>query len=633
MAKFSMKWFSIERLLIKRSSINMKLLIFPLIFLIIILVFGFTNSYFSSKAKLGVETAITIDKYIIKSLHARITAKEFSSNIDEDTADKVKDAFKRLYSDVNKLKDIKIEFIQDNLQVVNEILKDIKEYEDIFDKYSTQKISNSHNKIYKDTNEIETMLEKMMDSTQSIERNLNKIHNQSLKYKEEALDIQDKVLIILSIAFIILFSLISFIISRIVIKSFNNFKNGLLSFFSYLNKEKDEVEFLNDKSKDEFGEMARVVNSSIKLIQENLEKDEALIIETVKILDKFKNGDLSQRINKNSNNPALNELKSVFNNMGHALEENINNILHVLEKYTKLDYLDKVNPNNLEEHLLKLAFGVNNLGDSITEMLVENKSNGLTLDRSSNMLIENVNKLNINSNKAAVSLEETSASLEQITSNIRNNTQNIEKMARYSNNVTASASEGERLANQTTQSMDEINTQVNLINESITVIDQIAFQTNILSLNAAVEAATAGEAGKGFAVVAAEVRNLANRSADAAREIKSIVENARKKADDGKAIANNMITGYKELNENIQQTIKLISNIEISSKEQLSGIEQINDAVTELDQQTQQYASVASQTHDVSIITDRIAKLVVTNANNKEFHGKDDVKAKKIKNI
>jgi methyl-accepting chemotaxis protein len=633
MAKFSIKRFSIERLLIKRSSINMKLLIFPLIFLIIILVFGFTNSYFSSKAKLGVETAITIDKYIIKSLHAKITAKEFSSNIDEDTADKVKDAFKRLYSDVNKLKDIKIEFIQDNLQVVNEILKDIKEYEDIFDKYSTQKISNSHNKIYKDTNEIETMLEKMMDSTQSIERNLNKIHNQSLKYKEEALDIQDKVLIILSIVFIILFSLISFIISRIVIKSFNNFKNGLLSFFSYLNKEKEEVEFLNDKSKDEFGEMATVVNSSIKLIQENLQKDEALIIETVKILDKFKNGDLSQRINKNSNNPALNELKSVFNDMGHALEENINNILHVLEKYTKLDYLDKVNPNNLEEHLLKLAFGVNNLGDSITEMLVENKSNGLTLDRSSNMLIENVNKLNVNSNKAAASLEETSASLEQITSNIRNNTQNIEKMARYSNNVTASASEGERLANQTTQSMDEINTQVNLINEAITVIDQIAFQTNILSLNAAVEAATAGEAGKGFAVVAAEVRNLANRSADAAREIKSIVENARKKADDGKVIASNMISGYKELNENIQQTIKLISNIEISSKEQLSGIEQINDAVTELDQQTQQYASVASQTHDVSIITDRIAKLVVTNANNKEFHGKDDVKAKKIKNI
>ena len=153
MLKLSIKRFSFERLLIKRSSINMKLLIFPLIFLIIILIFGFTNSYFTSKAKLGVETAITIDKYIIKALHARITAKEFSSNIDEDTADKVKDDFKRLYTDVSKLKDIKLEFIQENLESIDKILKDIKEYQDEFEKYSKQKITNSRNKIYKETNE------------------------------------------------------------------------------------------------------------------------------------------------------------------------------------------------------------------------------------------------------------------------------------------------------------------------------------------------------------------------------------------------------------------------------------------------------------------------------------------------
>ena len=106
-------------------------------------------------------------------------------------------------------------------------------------------------------------------------------------------------------------------------------------------------------------------------------------------------------------------------------------------------------------------------------------------------------------------------------------------MAKYSNSVTVSASQGEKLANQTTVAMDEINAQVNLITEAISVIDQIAFQTNILSLNAAVEAATAGEAGLGFAVVAQEVRNLASRSAEAAKEIKTIVENATKKANDG----------------------------------------------------------------------------------------------------
>jgi methyl-accepting chemotaxis protein len=316
--------------------------------------------------------------------------------------------------------------------------------------------------------------------------------------------------------------------------------------------------------------------------------------------------------------------------MASHLESNIDNVLNILEQYSQYNYLNKVSTKDLKEHLLKLATGVNHLGDSITTMLVENKSNGLTLNESSTILLGNVNKLNVSSNEAAASLEETAASLEQMTSNIRNNTENIAKMTNLSNNVTKSATAGEKLANQTTVAMEEINVQVNSINEAISVIDQIAFQTNILSLNAAVEAATAGEAGKGFAVVAQEVRNLANRSAEAAREIKNIVENATNKANQGKEIANLMINGYKELNENIQQTINLIADVQMSSKEQLSGIEQINVAVAQLDQQTQQNVQIASQTHDVAIITDNIAKVVINDTNTKQFTGKDQVKTKNI---
>ena len=302
---------------------------------------------------------------------------------------------------------------------------------------------------------------------------------------------------------------------------------------------------------------------------------------------------------------------------------NINDISLALEKYAKLDFTHRITGCNSQ-----VTVGLNKLADIINDMLVENKSNGLTLDASSDILLVNVDKLNISSNEAAASLEETAAALEEITSNIRNNTLNIAKMATFSNSVTKSVNDGEKLANQTTIAMDEINVQVNAINEAISVIDQIAFQTNILSLNAAVEAATAGEAGKGFAVVAQEVRNLASRSAEAAKEIKTIVENATRKANDGKDIANHMINGYKELNENISQTINLISDIEMSSKEQLTGIEQINDAVNSLDRQTQQNAAIASQTHDVAVITDEIAKLVVSNANAKEFIGKNEVKSK-----
>ena len=430
---------------------------------------------------------------------------------------------------------------------------------------------------------------------------------------------------------VVLSLLIALFITKSITGSLKSVQDGMNSFFAYLNRESSSVKLIDLNCKDEFGMMAKVVNDNIAKTEKSIEDDRKVIDETIAVLGKFEKGDLGQRLNMNVSNPSLLQLKDVLNNMASNLEKNINNVLNVLEQYSNYKYLNKIDQKGLTEQLLKLANGVNTLGDSITGMLIENKTNGLTLEDSSNILLTNVDKLNVSSNEAASSLEETAAAIEEITSNIRNNTQNIAKMTTFSNGVTASASEGERLANQTTQSMDEINTQVNLINESITVIDQIAFQTNILSLNAAVEAATAGEAGRGFAVVAAEVRNLAARSAEAAKEIKTIVENATKKANQGKDIANNMISGYKDLNENISQTINLIQDIEMSSKEQLTGIEQINDAVNQLDQQTQKNAAVASQTHDVAVLTDEIAKLIVSDANAKEFAGKNEVKAKSLK--
>ena len=444
-------------------------------------------------------------------------------------------------------------------------------------------------------------------------------------------DMNNKIYMILFIIIIVLILeiVLLYVISKNILLSLGNFKEGLLSFFSFLNKETSKTSRINIDSKDEFGEMANIVNNNIERTQKLIQQDNQLIDEVKNVVLKVKDGYLDNKISNKTDNQSLEELKNNFNEMLEVIAskvcKDINKLTNVLDSYAKLDFRAKVqNDKGI------VSVGVNNLGNIITSMLVENKSNGLTLDESSNILLANVDKLNVSSNEAAVSLEETAAALEEITSNIRNTTGNIAKMSNLSDNVTKSSINGEKLANKTTIAMDEINTQVNLINESISVIDQIAFQTNILSLNAAVEAATAGEAGKGFAVVAQEVRNLASRSAEAAKEIKNIVENAKNKADEGKSIASHMIDGYKELNENIQQTINLISDIEMSSKEQLTGIEQINDAVNQLDQQTQQNAQIASQTHDVALVTDNIAKLVVSNANDKEFEGKNEVKAKSL---
>ena len=120
-------------------------------------------------------------------------------------------------------------------------------------------------------------------------------------------------------------------------------------------------------------------------------------------------------------------------------------------------------------------------------------------------------------------------------------------------------------------------------------------------------------------LIKAEVRNLASRSAEAAKEIKAIVENATRKADEGKDIANHMINEYKKLNADIQQTMKLIPDVEMSSREQLLGIEQINDVINSLDQQTQENVNIANITHAIAQNTLEITQTIVKNTNTKKF--------------
>ncbi|MGJ0332165.1 methyl-accepting chemotaxis protein [Aliarcobacter cryaerophilus] len=458
------------------------------------------------------------------------------------------------------------------------------------------------------------------------ERNLERNKEIKEELNKTVSSVTTFILIILLITILSILVTIQ-LITRNIVSSLNIFQNGLLSFFAFSNKESSNVQLINLDGKDEFGQMAKVINQNIEKTQDLINQDDALIKDVKRVVNEVKSGNLNIKIEKSTINDELEELKSSFNEMLEVTKSNvcsdINKVLSVLDSFSKLDFRVKIDNDNG-----KVATGINNLSNIINHMLVENKSNGLTLEESSKMLLFNVNKLNISSNEAAASLEETAAALEEITSNIRNNTESIAKMSQLSNGVTKAVNEGQAMANQTTTAMDEINTQVNLVNEAIGVIDNIAFQTNILSLNAAVEAATAGEAGKGFAVVAQEVRNLATRSAEAAKEIKAIVERATVKANEGKEIATNMIEGYKNLNNNISSTMNLISDIENASKEQLLGIEQINDAVNQLDQQTQQNAMVASQSHDIAQSTDEIAKLIVQDANQKEFEGKNEVKAK-----
>ncbi|MEA3352504.1 MAG: methyl-accepting chemotaxis protein [Campylobacterota bacterium] len=445
----------------------------------------------------------------------------------------------------------------------------------------------------------------------------------------------DKLMLFVLIeTFIVLAIIVGYLIflGKDITASLNNFKNGLISFFDFFNKKSTQVQPIHITSKDEFAQMAKLVNDNIKSIESTMEQDQKLIDEASIVIGRVKHGWYSQTIESNTANSDLNNFKNHVNEMIKATKQHFININTNLEAYAHYDYTQELKIEGIEkggvfETLIK---DINMLRDAINDMLIENKENGLTLGGSSTVLLNNVSTLNKNSNDAAASLEETAAAIEEVTNNISKSTQNVVQMAQYASDVTKSVNQGQELASQTTNAMDEINHEVTAISEAITVIDQISFQTNILSLNAAVEAATAGEAGKGFAVVAQEVRNLASRSAEAANEIKALVEAATNKANKGKKIADDMIGGYSHLNENISKTLELIHEVETASKEQQAGIVQINDAINSLDSQTQQNANIANETKDIAQQTDSIANLVIESTNGKKFNGQENVSAKKM---
>ncbi|WP_418180275.1 methyl-accepting chemotaxis protein [Aliarcobacter lanthieri] len=616
--------------MLNKFNTRKKLFLFPILFIVIVGIIVSVYKYYVNIYETRNAASVASEKFISDTIRTRFVVLQFMRTSTPQTENIVLEDIKYLKNNMKVAVSSYTE--KNNIKLANEILSLLDDYEKEFLSYSKVKITDYEKGILEEDKTISISINNMSKTGVSIQDKAAEISKKAIELRDEADATMERVLIIVLISSIILFIIISVIISNVVVNSIERFKDGLLGFFAYLNRETSTTQLLDDSANDEFGEMSKVVNENIIKTKKGIEEDRKLIDETITVLGEFEQGDLCQRLNTEVSNPALTQLKNVINNMGNVLETNIENILDVLEKYSKYDYMKRVPTSGIKEQLLALANGINNLGDSITQMLVENKSNGLTLDNSSMILLANVDKLNLSSNEAAASLEETAAALEEITSNIRNNTESIAKMSNLSNDVTKSANLGEELANKTTVAMDEINVQVNLVHEAIGVIDNIAFQTNILSLNAAVEAATAGEAGKGFAVVAQEVRNLASRSAEAAKEIKDIVEKATIKANEGKNIATTMIDGYKELNDNISHTMNLISDIQNASKEQLLGIEQINDAVNQLDQQTQQNAMVASQSHDIAIATDNIAKMIVEDANQKNFVGKNEVKAKDIGN-
>ena len=197
--------------------------------------------------------------------------------------------------------------------------------------------------------------------------------------------------------------------------------------------------------------------------------------------------------------------------------------------------------------------------------------------------------------QAASSLQQTASSMEQLTSNVRQSADSAAQANQLAASASSVAQRGGAVVAQVVSTMDQINGSARRIADIISTIDGIAFQTNILALNAAVEAARAGEQGRGFAVVASEVRSLAQRSAEAAREIKTLINTSVERVDTGSRLVKDAGDTMGEIVASVQRVTDIIAEITAASAEQSSGIGQVNSAVSSLDQMTQQNAALVEQ--------------------------------------
>ncbi len=231
----------------------------------------------------------------------------------------------------------------------------------------------------------------------------------------------------------------------------------------------------------------------------------------------------------------------------------------------------------------------------LREAMLQVQESALAISTASGEISMGNQDLSRRTEEQAASLEETASSMEQITSNVNQTADNARSANTESSKTRQVAQDGGTAVSQVIAAMEAINASSAKINEIIGVVDEIAFQTNLLALNAAVEAARAGEQGRGFAVVAAEVRNLAKRSADAAKEIKGLIRESVAKSQDGTKVAAHAGETIQEVVVNVQRVTALVGEIAGATQEQSTGLNEINKAVVQMDEVTQQNAALVEE--------------------------------------
>ncbi|TAN68113.1 MAG: chemotaxis protein [Methylobacter sp.] len=305
-------------------------------------------------------------------------------------------------------------------------------------------------------------------------------------------------------------------------------------------------------------------------------------------------GDFSKRADTSRFEFMFKDILTDFNTLIATCDVGFGDILNVTNAMAQGDMtqtIDKDYPGTFGA----VITGINATGEHLKNLVGEIKEATDTINTAAKEIASGNNNLSHRTEEQAASLEQTAASMQELTSTVQANTENAKQADQLARSAAEIAGKGVAVVGEVVTTMESINASSHKIVDIISVIDGIAFQTNILALNAAVEAARAGEQGRGFAVVASEVRNLAQRAAAAAGEIKGLIGDSVEKVEDGSKLVTQAGYTMKDIVSSIQQVTVIMSAISAASVEQSSGIAQVNQAISQMDDVTQQNAALVEQ--------------------------------------
>jgi len=384
--------------------------------------------------------------------------------------------------------------------------------------------------------------------------------------------------LIFSIVAVVLGAAIAFVLSNRISASIQKMASvmGDMSDGNY------EIEVEGAEHQNEMGMMARA-----------LEKFKQAAIERIRLEEENAEG-------RKSADAARRERESVSESLTRAVELLGDGLTRLAEG----DLTVKLEEPFIES-IDQLRLNFNASVEKLQQTMNEIRSNTVSIDESANEMQTAVDELSRRTEQQAASLEETSAALEQVTATVKSTSVRSDEAAEMATTARGSAEESSKVVAQAVEAMGRIEGASSEISNIINVIDEIAFQTNLLALNAGVEAARAGDAGKGFAVVAQEVRELAQRSAGAAKDIKTLITKSGEEVGSGVELVSATGTALETITGHVNEIASHIESIATAAKEQSSGLQEINMAVNEMDQATQNNAAMVEET---TAVTHRVAE-------------------------